>query len=124
MRTATIAFGAGVVFTWLVLLSFRDAQPVQAQSNPALQMPSSCSSGDVLIVDGSRLTCVSQGGLRVARDCSRGEFLVASSSGAIACNEVSSAPWGHQNLLPSCNQGATLESEGFGRWRCHEAPRH
>jgi hypothetical protein len=86
--------------------------------------PSSCSSGQVLVYDGGdRVRCVEPRELRVVDSCGSGQFVVArDSSGHLGCVSPSSTDWGIEGLLPRCREGATLVSEGFGRWRC-QSPR-
>lgn len=83
--------------------------------------------------------------IELSGSCSRGEVLVAGSSGRFHCEELQSllprcddgellsnrdgrlrcvggdqSEWGVEGLLPHCSSGAILVSEGFGRWRCED----
>ncbi len=58
--------------------------------------------------------------------CDSGELLVSNGSGfhcatlkSLLEKQRASASWGAENVLPSCSSGDFLQSEGFGRWRCH-----
>lgn len=88
------------------------------------ELPTSCSSGDVVAYDGGgRFKCVAVRELLHLDGCSSGEFVVAGSGGRLECRAPSSTPWGIKGLLPDCSSGSTLVSEGFGAWKCVAPPR-
>lgn len=91
---------------------------------PAPSLPSSCSSGEIVVSEGSgRFACEPVLEALGLRSCNTGDFVTVTSSGRLQCVRPSSTPWGIQGLLPDCSSGSTLVSEGFGKWRCVEAPR-
>lgn len=60
--------------------------------------------------------------------CRSGELIVATDQGyrcasfkSLLEEQRSSASWGAENVLPSCNSNQFLQSEGFGKWRCLDA---
>lgn len=88
-----------------------------------LSLSSSCSTGDLVVFDGSdRLRCIDPEDVELRR-CDSNEVLGTDSSGHVRCVGPSSTPWGAEGLLPSCSSGDTLVSEGFGRWRCQSPAR-
>jgi hypothetical protein len=86
---------------------------------PVMPVPGGCDRGDVVIATGSStFECVAPKDLLGLRGCDDGEFVGIDSSGAFQCVGASTTPWGIRGLLPDCSSGATLVSEGFGRWKC------
>jgi hypothetical protein len=85
-----------------------------------IEIEGSCSRGEVLVFESSnRATCVDVGELDYPR-CSEGAFLTTQGGSRLECMGGSSTPWGIRGLLPRCDRGDILVSEGFGRWACQE----
>lgn len=88
---------------------------------PAFRVEGSCKRGDVLVFDGaSTARCTSPASLLPVPRCDgkRGAFLSSDGSGGLVCVEPSGWEQSAYGLLPKCRAGASLESKGFGEWKC------
>lgn len=106
---ALLAIGAGAS-------TLREAL---AQPRVSPSLPSGCSSGQLVVAEGEgRFACRPASRALQLAGCESGDFVVAGASGELRCERPSRTSWGARALLPECSSGASLVSEGFGRWRC------
>ncbi len=90
-----------------------------AQPRASSSLPAGCSAGQVVVAEGDgRFACRPPSRALQLAGCDAGDFVVSGSSGELRCERPSRTSWGARALLPECSSGASLVSEGFGRWRC------
>ena len=86
-------------------------------------MPSGCTEGQLLAYGpNGRLTCRPAREVLQLAGCTAGDFVMAGPEGELRCERPSSTLFGApRDPLPRCPAGASLVSEGAGRWRCVES---
>jgi len=90
-----------------------------AQPRRPPSLPAGCSSGQLVVAEGDgQFVCRPASRALQLAGCDAGDFVVSGGSGELRCERPSRTSWGARALLPECSSGASLVSEGFGRWRC------
>jgi hypothetical protein len=116
---STLAAAAVLVALALQAGEFR---PLSAQDRRP-ELPDDCWSGEIVVAEsGGEFDCMPlRDALRMS-GCDDGDFLTYDSSGGIECTSRSQFSSGARDLLPQCSSGQILVSEGYGGWRCADAP--
>jgi hypothetical protein len=104
--------------TAAVVLTVASPRALEAQQR-AGTLPSNCSAGELVVADSfGQFRCRPPGRALQLSGCNSGDFVSINSSGELSCTRPSSFSSGARNLLPSCSSGESLQSEGYGSWRC------